>query len=191
MENNSSPPDTWLQQSRRLDWRFCLPSPQLKRVAYWGPDDNSLVESLKLFAQDLIRIDSSTPTSIEVDLMVLVNPSVREFRHYLNLVHPTEGFYAEVPRHTRTDPSRIVFPYAYRHAAKQLGFQEMDCFWHYPNFEEPTRIIPVSSATPLVHVMSKGKTDLKTQLKQLVIITASRSGILARITPYTSVMGWR
>ena len=40
--------DALLQASRRVDWRFLLPDPNLGRVAYLGPRRGALLDSLLL-----------------------------------------------------------------------------------------------------------------------------------------------
>ena len=50
--------DALLQASRRVDWRFLLPDPNLERVAYLGPANRSLWESLRLFSAALAVIES-------------------------------------------------------------------------------------------------------------------------------------
>jgi len=45
--------DALLQASRRLDWRFLLPDPTLRRVAYVGAAHAGLLASLQRFAGEL------------------------------------------------------------------------------------------------------------------------------------------
>ena len=42
---------------RRLDWRFLLADPNLKEVAYIGPDDKDLVDSLRYFSDVFTRFE--------------------------------------------------------------------------------------------------------------------------------------
>ncbi len=49
--------DRLLPASRRLDWRFLLPNPELRNVLYVGPAHGALWESLRLFSASLTVVD--------------------------------------------------------------------------------------------------------------------------------------
>jgi hypothetical protein len=52
--------DQVLQISRRIDWRFLLPEPYLRRVAYLGPDNGTLSTALRHFCDSLEIISPSS-----------------------------------------------------------------------------------------------------------------------------------
>jgi hypothetical protein len=45
--------DSDLQLVRRIDWRFLLPDPQLRRVAYLGPGEGTLLTALQRFSESV------------------------------------------------------------------------------------------------------------------------------------------
>ena len=49
--------DGVLRSLRRLDWRFCLSDPTLRRVGYIGPRTGRLRESLQQFSDRFTDID--------------------------------------------------------------------------------------------------------------------------------------
>lgn len=53
--------DTLLQLSRRIDWRFLLPDPELGRVACFGASDELLVSALKRFSAALTLVEVDAP----------------------------------------------------------------------------------------------------------------------------------
>lgn len=61
--------DHELQLARRIDWRFLLPEPYLRRVAYLGPEPGTLPAALKHFSESL-RINA-VEKSGSFDLVVL------------------------------------------------------------------------------------------------------------------------
>ena len=59
--------DALLQSSRRVDWRFLLPEPDLGRVASIGPSDPELVESLGLLSEELVSlVDPSMDRRLQI-----------------------------------------------------------------------------------------------------------------------------
>ncbi len=62
--------DHELQLVRRIDWRFLLPEPYLRRVAYLGSERGALPVALKHFS-DSFRIVSAVDDKTAFDLVVL------------------------------------------------------------------------------------------------------------------------
>ena len=82
--------DFLLQKSRRLDWRFLMPNPDLERVAYLGPENDPLVEALLIFSRSLTRIESTQIPNVKkkFDLVVVKNPSIQVLDLGARLVRP-------------------------------------------------------------------------------------------------------
>src|SRR5262245_35723918 len=92
--------DALLQASRRVDWRFLLPDPNLGRVAYLGPARGALLESLRLFSVSLALGEAA---GAQYDVVVAHNPSLDGLRHAAELVRPGGFLYLEAysPLHRR------------------------------------------------------------------------------------------
>lgn len=64
--------DHELQLARRIDWRFLLPEPYLRRVAYFGPETGTLPAALRHFSESFTIISPSAgSTTTHFDLVVL------------------------------------------------------------------------------------------------------------------------
>jgi hypothetical protein len=156
------PKDQLLQVSRRLDWRFLLPNPDLGRVAYLGPEEDSLVDALHLFCHTLTQISSSQLSATglnDFDLVVITNPSNQSLELGAQRVKPGGYLYVETYGWSRAVKPRVYIKYCYdffrlgespgqpwspphiRTVIRMFGFQKINTFWHWPNFESCTRII--------------------------------------------------
>jgi len=62
--------DHELQLARRIDWRFLLPEPYLRRVAYLGPERGALPAALEHFS-DSFRMVSAVDDEAAFELVVL------------------------------------------------------------------------------------------------------------------------
>jgi hypothetical protein len=176
-------PDELLPLSRRLDWRFLLPDPTLNRVLYLGPDETLLIESLQRFSRSVAQV-----AGLQHDVAVLVNPSPRTFTKVL----PTVGlFYIELSRPMWTH--RVLHwaaPGIYLRIARKHGFQAQT-YWQYPDFDAATRIIPLFELSPLLHVVSKDRRDLRTRMKMRGMAVLLKSGLLAHSVSCLSIVGYR
>ncbi len=174
-------PDELLPLSRRLDWRFLLPDPSLRRVYYRGPAGSLLFKALRRLSTEVV--DDSASRN---DLAVLVNPSVREFKQAL----ATSGsFYVEL--HRRTWPQRLLrrtTPKRYLRLAEACGFQAQ-AYWHYPSFDAANRMIPLAVAPPVLHVVAKEGRGLRARLKTFGMYLFFKSGLLVRTVSCLSIVG--
>src|SRR5262245_31091445 len=92
--------DALLQASRRVDWRFLLPDPNLRQVAYLGPAHGALLESLRLFSASLALSEAA---SAQYDVVVAHNPPLDTLRRAAGLIRPGGFLYVEAygPLHRR------------------------------------------------------------------------------------------
>lgn len=180
MESNV---DELLPLSRRLDWRFLLPDPTLNQVAYVGPDTSNLLQALQRFSREIIRHEDQP-----ADLAVMVDPTLRDF---LRCIRSTPRFYVELRRPSiQARLGQVTVPTSLLRAAGQAGFTA-DAYWHYPDFEAATRIIPLSIASPLLSVVAKNRHDTKTRVKTIGMGLFLKSGLLARTVPCLSIIGFK
>jgi len=72
MESMTRRSDHDLQLARRIDWRFLLPEPYLRRVAYLGLETGTLPAALKHFSESFTIFSPSAETApANFDLVVL------------------------------------------------------------------------------------------------------------------------
>ena len=179
MESNV---DELLPLSRRLDWRFLLPDPTLNRVAFIGPESSTLLHALRRFSREWVQAGQQT------DLIVLTAPTLADFSRY---IRSASSFYLELNRPTW--PKRlgqVSMPGSFLRAASRAGFQA-EAYWHYPDFEATTRIIPLAAASPLLNVVAKNRGDTKTRVKVAGMKWLLKSGVLARAVPCLSIIGFK
>lgn len=180
MESNV---DELLPLSRRLDWRFLLPDPMLSKVAYIGPGESHLLQALERLSREIIR-DSDQPT----DITVLVDPTLSDFTRSIRV---SSRFYIELRRPSlQKRLGQLAAPESFLRAAAKAGFTA-DAYWHYPDFEATTRIIPLSAATPLLSVVAKNRHDAKTRIKTAGMRLFLKSGLLAKTVPCLSIIGFK
>jgi len=87
--------DHELQLARRIDWRFLLPEPYLRRVAYFGPENGTLPAALKYFSESFQNISSAKDA--DFDLVALRLRGLSELAKAHKLL-ATGGFlYWEMP----------------------------------------------------------------------------------------------
>jgi hypothetical protein len=174
--------DDLLPLSRRLDWRFLLPDPTLDHIKYAGPPDSLLAEALGRFAT------SETNGGAPFGVVVMVNPSVR---HFTGAIAEGQAFYAEFNRPRWLKLAwQWLQPRQCLRAARAAGF-EADAYWHYPDFDSATRIIPLSSAGPLLNVVAKSGDGLKARARNAGIAMMIESGLLKTTVPCLSIAGAR
>src|SRR5262245_45109298 len=87
--------DALLQASRRVDWRFLLPDPNLGQVAYLGPAHGALPESLRLFSTTLVLGEAAGAAGARYDLVVIHNPTLDGLRRAAALVRRGGYLYIE------------------------------------------------------------------------------------------------
>ncbi len=196
--------ETLLQASRRLDWRFLLPDPHLGRVAYIGPMRGSLPEALRLFSQSLAVMGQPQPygrSPAQYDTGVVHGPSGQTLRQAAHLVKSGGYLYVETYGLLRSgqlwrgiippanlNKWRLHFPNGCVRAVRQLGFKEVQVYWHWPNFEACTKIIPLDDEGALRYALAPGEGDVATQVKSFFALWLLRSGLLVRFVPCFSVV---
>ena len=175
---------TLLQLSRRLDWRFLLPDPTLRRVVYRGAEQDELARALQRFSEAF-----STEPMQGCDLVVLRGPSTGQFVQAIT-AHGVSAFYVELERFRWLERLRQwAAPGNLMRAARSHGFSAC-AYWHYPDFATANRILPLDDPTPLLNVLAKDS-GAKARLKQIGLTTLFTSGLLARALPCISVIGYR
>jgi hypothetical protein len=195
--------DALLQASRRVDWRFLLPDPNLGQVAYVGPRCGPLLESLRLFSASLTVIGTSQAYDgppLRYDVVVVSRPSRQVLRQAAELVKPNGFLYVEVyglfwPGRLRWQSTlkelRLSSPTGCIALVKRLGFSAVQAHWHWPNFESCTKLIPLDDQGALLYALVPGRSSLAARLKATVGQWLLRRGLLARLVPCFSVVAQR
>ncbi|MEK7727846.1 MAG: hypothetical protein AAB354_05490 [candidate division KSB1 bacterium] len=192
--------DSALQLSRRLDWRFLLPEPSLRRVAYFGAAQNSLAQALQHFSETLSLFApeeaAPAPHAARFDLVVLAEPTFAQLEAAVLALAPGGYVYAEVQRAwdwRRADklPTRALsLPKIadWQDALARLGCVEIKAHWHRPTFEAAVQIIPLHDAGAMDFVFNRRAEDLVSRLKFATGRSLMKQAWLARLLQCVSLV---
>ena len=207
--------DALLQASRRVDWRFLLPNPNLGHVVYLGPARDALAHSLRLFSASLTVVDSlgaSDERGECYDVVVVCSPSLGALERAAELIRPGGLLYVEVYGVFSSSRLRQVILeggagriFSRRHvnrprirqsancvaAVERLGFIDIQAYWHWPNFESCTMIVPLGDRAALLHALGRHVNGGGVQLKATMGRWLLRRGWLAHVVPCFSVVAQR
>jgi hypothetical protein len=119
---------------RRLDWRFLLPDPRLRRVLYVGPADGPLPTALAQLCDRLWIGDSGRPPG--VDLVVAERAGRSAVAGALSHLTAGGALYWELPRYGNPFRSDLGW-------LEGRGFVDIALHWHIPDFESCRQIVPL------------------------------------------------
>jgi len=186
--------DALLQASRRLDWRFLLPEPELGRVACVGVDDPDLVESLRLFGSEASVLEAGSPWEelAPHDLVVLRNPAGAELAAAVPLLRPGGWMYVEVDgaggRRLR-EGRRTARGYAA--ALRRLGLVEVQGHLHWPDFRSCGVIVPLGDALAVRLALARRRQNGVARLVARLAPLLAACNLLAVVAPSASVLARR
>ncbi|MFQ5603849.1 MAG: hypothetical protein ACE5HS_11320 [bacterium] len=172
---------------RRLDWRFLLPDPQLRRVAYIGAEKPILISALRYFSESVCLLNKScsdphrSSPDKALDLLVVCSSDGSELQRAAALVKPDGFLYWEIDRQFQlrslwqwlkdfvSEKKRSGFAASHLNEAANLcelaGFREIEFYWHRPNFENCLDIVSLNDETALNYFFSRERADLIGKLK--------------------------
>lgn len=162
--------DALLQASRRLDWRFLLPDPDLGRVAYIGPGGGALLESLWLCAGSLDVWETPVRDSVSrqhggqsYDVVVAHKPDQATLKWAAALAGAGGCLYVEgqsLPAAGRKRFAKNALqagkgarPWSLAHCVRMLrdlGMGDIAAYWIWPDLDNCTKIVPADDPLPLM-----------------------------------------
>lgn len=172
--------DSDLDLSRRLDWRFLLPTAELARVACVGAADDRLQRALARFALDLTEAGSTEPSS--ADVVVVVAPTRQRLADAVRLLRPGGWLYAETTGRLR------------RTVVAELGRQGLEgarTSWHWPAFDPCHEIVPLDEPEAVRLSLARRRARATSRLKATVARCLLALGALDRVVPCASVVARR
>jgi hypothetical protein len=184
-----------LQASRRVDWRFLLPHPDLGRAAYLGRVDDPLLDALGQCAAELTSF--AAPAAVRCaadgrslyDLVVVVDPGPGDLELAAGLIRPNGWLYAE---HARSLGTRVreaaTFPHLAVPALEALGFVDVQAHWHWPDFASCEEIVPLCDAAAIGHMLARRRVygaRAKVGLARLLLL----GGLFGAAVQHVSVLG--
>ncbi|MDQ4078672.1 MAG: hypothetical protein M3220_20830 [Chloroflexota bacterium] len=200
-------PDTLLAASRRLDWRFLLPNPQLGQVAYVGPAGGSLREALEWFSDALTIIEVAElygNLGTRYETAVVSAPSYEVLNQVVTLIKPGGFLYIEafgrfLPPKARQEAkcrsmgrgARPRHPEQYRDVLEREGLAMVRSHWHWPNFESCTKIIPLEHEAALRYALWPRRRGIQARLLHSRFGRCLLRSALPRIVPCFSIVACR
>lgn len=142
--------DALLQLSRRVDWRFLLPHPHLGHVGLLGQHEQ-LTQSLLPFC---VKLSTGSTYDLQqnsglYDVVVIPRANHDNLHDGAQLVRAGGVVYAELS--AKRWPIRSLT--RYRSLLQAMNYSDVRCFWHWPNFEAPTKLIPLNDPAALALAM--------------------------------------
>lgn len=184
-----------LQASRRVDWRFLLPDPQLKHVAYVGRRDHDLVESLRLFSATLESPEEQCPASAALadrtfDLVVARDPQLEDLIVATRLLRRDGSIYVEIGG---CAARRIPFQkpgtlHGLVARLERLGFADVALHWHWPDFASCTHIVPLADTAAVRHALTRRQRVRMIDPALVMARLLVRTRLLAWVVASTSVI---
>jgi len=203
------------QLLRRIDWRFLLPDPTLRRVAYVGSYDEVLLSALQTFSQSLItlhdsqQLETSSAERSAYDLLVLRSTNPQDVMRANQMLTSGGYLYWEIDRraalpsdepNARSGWKKAVrwinrrlqprmSPYKKYVAALEFwSFSDIEVHWHRPDFENCLEFIPLDRKPALQHVFSRNNGSLKDRISSMVGRSLVKMGLLPRLIPCFSLV---
>jgi hypothetical protein len=188
-------PEHRLRASRRLDWRFLLPDGRLAHVGYVGNRDTTLLASLEMFSETVTVLGPQDWTGGHgggFDVLVLQAPRRELVRRAGRLLRAGGFLYAEIPRLFRERrPASVLHPTSYARAATQGGFTDVELHWHWPGFENCTRVVPLRSGAAFAYLLSRGDGGAAARTKAALGRFLLERGMLGWGIPSVSIVARR
>jgi hypothetical protein len=176
-----------LRASRRIDWRFLLPEPRLRMVAYAGGPDATMRHPLELFADGIVPIAGDGRAFGDAppcDLIVLEGIAPEAWDRVLRGARG-DWIYVELPRVALRERRRQL-----RRAVDGLaraGFSDVVPHWHWPTFGRCEEIVPLHSPGA-VRLMLMRRRAYGDATKAFVARWLARANRLADVAPDVSLI---
>jgi hypothetical protein len=159
--------DSLLQLSRRVDWRFLLPEPELRRVAIVGSPDPELVRACDVFGE------SGEPLDVLVARGAPSPHALQRLRRGGWLYAEFEGVGAAV--HARRAAAALA----------RRGFR-IQVHWHRPSFAACEEIVPLDDRDALRLALARQERAARAKATIARLLLASR--LLPLALPAVSVL---
>ena len=133
----STPDDDLVATVRRADWRFLLPEPTLRRVAYVAPHEPAMTAALQVLSDD-VSLVATPPIAGDAgpfDVAVITSGAPRSVGTARALLRDDGWLYAEMAGPAVGTWSR---------ALRRGGFDEVEQFWLWPDAPTCREIVPLS-----------------------------------------------
>jgi hypothetical protein len=164
---------------RRADWRFLLPDPVLRRVAYVGPHEPALIRALSALS-DALEL-RPVPGTLH-DVVVLTRPTERRQLAAANLVSPGGWLYLE------TSGLRAGGAIDRLRGA---GLVDLAAWWLWPDASACLQMIPLANPAALGAAVGRRQPGAPLQARAWAAHALARCGVLRPSLASVALVGHR
>ncbi|HEY5785619.1 MAG TPA: aminoglycoside phosphotransferase family protein [Microlunatus sp.] len=174
---------------RRLDWRFLLADPQVRRVGYGGDVDAPLEEALRLLDPRAVRLGSGAVPDAHCDVIVLSRPGPQDLRRAWAALRPGGWVCVESLRSgSRHVPRSLA---GWSRVLRRLGFDAVRTYWSAPNLAQSSRVVPVDGRTAVANTLTRHGGVRFGWIKSVVGRLALQVGLFRLVAPEGLVLARR
>jgi hypothetical protein len=185
-------PALLLQASRRIDWRFLLPRPQLACIVYIGRHDAALIGALRAHADlTIVGADTDQPSPSSFDLAVLKDASLGSISAGRDLIRPGGWVYAEAGGVLRRPRAGARPVSRWRRAFVDAGLTEVTAHWHVPNHDAAAFLVPLDDPAGVRLVLRRHQGSAAGQVKAIMGRLLVATGLIELAVRDASVLGRR
>lgn len=190
--------DELLQGSRRIDWRFLLPDPDLPPTAVMDGTDSDLLESLRRIGTQVTTLNATGPANCagQFRLVVASNPSRDELVRAVQAARCGGYVYVEVhrKRNFARSTSKSVAAAGVKEwhvALTSLHVTGLQVHWHWPDFRNCAEIIPLSNRAAVQCTLRRRGSAWRSRWKTRLAAILLHAGLFESFVPCFSVLGQR
>ena len=167
--------------TRRLDWRFLLPDPHLRRVIHVGFPTVTMARALAAFSDSLVFAGGQPHACGQADLVVAEGAARQQIEGVLPELRPGGWLYWELRSGQTLRQADIAW-------LRRCGISHVQAFWHCGGFENRRWIIPLADPAGLAMFLKRRIVNIPANLLSQIADGLARSRTLHR-TLAISVIG--
>jgi hypothetical protein len=182
-------PDVALRLSRRVDWRFLLPSPRLGRIGYLGMMDGQLLAALAAFA-DQVVVDPAALRTGSLDGVVVHRPARVDIEAAARAVRPGGLLVAELhgPQVPVIGGSRPLGVGAVLQCWTRAGATESRAYWLLPSRSSCTMMVDLNDEAMVLAALDRNQGSRSGRRKAAAGRRLLASGLLRHVAPDVTII---
>jgi hypothetical protein len=164
---------------RRADWRFLLPDPDLRRVAYVGPHEPALIRALSALS-DALEL-RPLPGTLH-DVVVVTRPTERRQLAAADLVAPGGWLYLETSGLRAGGAIDRL---------RGSGLVDLAAWWLWPDARACLQMIPLANPAALSAAVGRRQPEAPLRARAWAAQALARCGALRPLLESVALVGHR